>query len=104
MTTQLYAYKRLDHLARGSIGVSFSQEDGTWRPIIVTNTQWALLKSLVSGSRFVSGAKVHVARKLAKCGLVTLEDNGPLGRINDGERWLVVITQLGREFQQAMGV
>lgn len=58
---------------------------------LLTAKQRDLIVRLRHGQFYISGADVTVARKLAKLGLVKLEDNGMMrlagtGR-SDGERW-----------------
>ena len=66
----------------------------------MTPAQLEVLVKLVDegGGGFLRGPQVRAAQRLAKAGLVTLDDNGTLtlsGR-SDGERWYAKPTQLGR--------
>lgn len=57
----------------------------------------------VGTGRYVRGAEVVAARKLADLDLATLEDCGSLRRFgrSDGERWWMEVTDLGKIVRDA---
>jgi len=83
------------------------------RTLCMSERQWVLLRSpshrppsvpVTPDGRYVRGAEVVAARKLADLGLVTLEDCGgslrPGGR-SDGHRWWMEVTDLGKTVRDA---
>jgi len=74
------------------------------RTLCMSERQWVLLGSLPRRhGRYVRGAEVVAARKLADLGLATLEDCGSLRRFgrSDGERWWMEVTDLGKIVRDA---
>jgi hypothetical protein len=64
----------------------------------LTPARRALLKYVLGGGFYVTGADVRVARALEEAGLVKLEDNGAMlttWRRSDGERWTCELTDTG---------